>query len=162
MQIDGTVSVEIVGGTRHERNNVQHSELLRWSAYNPLPEGLADKEEGSREFWTWFEQVIIDLVMKDKFSLSASITNTIPLHVAWRIAVRSIQFNDVSFLYHLFKYRIAITTDKKWMVVERSGKIRSRALHAPFAMKLLAQVTIFLLHFINAIGILLENIVEIC
>lgn len=153
--IEGPVSGETDDGTVHDRNNVHHSALLRCNAENTLPAGEPETEERSRQLRTSLEKVIIVRVMQDNLRVWASSTNSCPIHVARRTADRAFQFNNITVLHHLFKYRTGITKYMKWMVFERSEKLHSGSVIAPFPMKRISQVIpcCFRRNMIHAIGL---------
>lgn len=117
------VSGEIDNGPRNDRNNVLHSALLRWNAQSSIPVGESETEARSREFRTWLAQFIIDRVIYHNFCVWASTKNTFPLHVARQIDGRAFQFNNITVLNHLFKYRTGITTEMKLMAVKSSKNV---------------------------------------
>lgn len=91
-------------------------------AGTPKPPSLQAKLDRKRvRVSTWFEKFIIVRVMQENVDVSKSPTNTCPHHVTRWISLRVFQFNNITFLDHLFRYRTGITTKMKCMVVERAN-----------------------------------------
>ena len=112
----------------------------RWLADNPLADGEEETEERARQYRAWLEDAIQDHVMQPPFLIHRNNNTPCPAAIAKRIAGRAFQFNVPRVSVHLNRYNNAITTDLKWMVVERAENMRVGQVRAPLTWRRLAHV----------------------
>lgn len=73
------------------------------------------------------------------FHIGAKNSNRCPVHIARHIAGVAFTFHTTEKTNHFFKFTSGITTNMKWMVVDRPEALRSWAVRSPLSSSKLAQ-----------------------
>lgn len=139
--IEGPVSGEKDGGTRHNINNAQNYAALRWYIKNHIPGGDPKTEEQSREYRTWLENSLF-FGSCSKTSASSRVPQTV-VHFSYMdnslscLSVKQYQCSSSALLVQeYYNYNYGHEISGCWT----RGKLRSRYVRAPSLMKRIAQV----------------------
>lgn len=116
------------------------SALWRWTNTSALPNGAFETDEREQAYCNWLKQQVVNHFTTSDFRIGADNVGHSPLHTSRCIVGRALPLHTTETIRHLFKYTCRISTDMKWVIVERPEPLRIATTYDPLPFLKLSKV----------------------